>query len=63
MFYTNSDAPISFAKNIFQCPQQNHIIQNSGIFTFYCFDDYSASWEDRVNDHNPYGLDNLLQTP
>ena len=43
----------TFAKIISQCPQQYHIIQNTGTITISWFDDYSASWVHRGNDHHP----------
>ena len=43
----------TFAKIISQCPQHYYIIQNTGTFTINWFDDYSASWVHRGNDHHP----------
>ena len=54
----------TFAKIISQCPQQYHIIQNTGTFTISWFDDYSASWVHRGNDHHPpTPLELLISNP
>ena len=53
----------TFAMTISQCSQQYYIIRNTGIFTIIWFDDCSASWVHRGNDHHPPHIIDHFQTP
>ena len=52
----------TFAETISQCSQQQHTIRITSVFTIDSFDDYSANWVHRGNDHIPHRIDHL-QTP